>query len=639
MSDAWRGDGAARAAIAGPRGWLSPSTIEALERGDLSLDRAHVAWELVTRAGGSAAEVGLALLLELRLSAGSTRLDLDDAAAIEAAARLGLGADRDGARAIADVAAGWRTLLDDPRGLVGPSSGVTPLVVDGPHLYAHRIWASEVRLTHRLARLAAWRRDEDEVSRALAALEAAPSIGIELNPEQRGAVRLALASGLSVVRGAPGTGKTSVVVAILRAAVRAGIAPSQIGVAAPTGKAAQRVLHAIARSLDQILAPDDHDRALVLGLAEPRTLHRLLGYSPRRGRFHHHAHNRLAERLVLVDESSMVDVVLMEALVSALPEGAQLVLLGDADQLPSVDAGSVFRDLGECDEVPRVTLIRSHRVDPDRPEGLNILSVARAVHEGKREPLCAAVRKSASDPLRPVEPDRIARLDALEPGPLAGVFHHPGSLDAFLAWWRARTVLQSVRPVSLDERDVLDPWFDALERARLLAVTREPARSTGADALNAQLHRMSFGRGPARPGEPLSVQRNDYERALFNGDQGLLLDVRTDTGPRPMGVFRRVSGYVAHRYEAIEDRVTLGYASTVHRAQGSEHDEVALVLPTTDSPRLLTREVVYTAITRARRAVVIVGDLALFDRALTRTIERSSGVAERIRAARVHARA
>jgi exodeoxyribonuclease V alpha subunit len=197
-----------------------------------------------------------------------------------------------------------------------------------------------------------------------------------------------------------------------------------------------------------------------------------------------------------------------------------------------------------------------------------------------------------------------------------------------------------------DARD-LRALFDDHGRARLLCATRVGAFATSADALNerllARLRRETpEARGSRRArelaiGAPVAVQHNDYDRGLFNGDQGVVVRVRSEAGdpaasdsaPQPMAVFPRAGAFDAFPLEVLGD-LAPAFAMTVHKAQGSEFDHVAVVLPEADLP-LLTRELLYTAITRARRSVLIVGEPELLARAVSRTIERSSGVAERLR--------
>ncbi|HWQ07967.1 MAG TPA: AAA family ATPase, partial [Holophaga sp.] len=209
-----------------------------------------------------------------------------------------------------------------------------------------------------------------------------------LNPEQRQAVALGLGSPLALITGGPGTGKTSIVVALLRAALRleAGLALDRILLAAPTGKAAQRMGEAIRKGLRR-LAPgqgtvlEGPDGELLRLGPEPQTLHRALGYHPGLNRFRFGEGNPLPYDLVIVDEGSMIGVELMEALARALAPGARLILLGDADQLPSVDPGAVFRELvaGCPEKVAR--LLHSYRMDPSDPHGRHILVQALRIND------------------------------------------------------------------------------------------------------------------------------------------------------------------------------------------------------------------------------------------------------------------
>ena len=178
--------------------------------------------------------------------------------------------------------------------------------------------------------------------------------------------------------------------------------------------------------------------------------------------------------------------------------------------------------------------------------------------------------------------------------------------------------------------------FRFASAARLLCVTRSRARATGVEAVNRALSwrfHAHHGRPPGallEPGEPVVVVRNDYERGLFNGDQGLVLRVQAAGAVRLAAVFARDDGFVAHPVEAVRHRLERGYATTVHKAQGSEHELVALLLPEADAPGLWTREVLYTALTRARRAALLVGAPAMVSRGASRAATRSSGLAERL---------
>lgn len=658
MKRTWRAHGAARVSAGlGALGTDAPDlpsgVREAMARADLQEAEAHLGWELARLEPGLDALEHLALLAivmltQEALARGSTRVSSDPRWLAKEAASLGF--EPEVCARIPDVIGRSSSVL------FGAPGERRPLILDGAHLYQERLFALEGRLAALIGARISSSIEASGLDDALTAITARPAGSVVLTDEQRAAVGAALRSPLAVVSGGPGTGKTSIVVAILRAAVLSGVAPPvSIALAAPTGKAADRMRRSIEAALGSIAEPLPSDEALAEALPRPMTLHRLLGWSPSRGAFRQRRENPLGERLVIVDESSMIDVFLMERLVSALLPDARLVLLGDAEQLPSVAAGAVFRDLGRSERVPSVVLTKSHRMDPSRPDGFNILSVAGQVNDGE---LPGLVRVEDEGELRPVRLDAIGALAELPPAldALGGVFlYEPeGAFDRerFVdSWYRDRVAPIAERATgtfrlidgSLEaEQGALESLFLESERARLLCVTRSAARPTGVLAINASLHRRfvdeqrlgAFGPGLLLAGEPVLVHRNDYERGLFNGDQGLVLWTAADgEPPRPSAVFRQGDGFVAHPIEAVRASIELGFATTVHKAQGGEHDMVALLLPETDSPRLLTREILYTAITRARRAVLLVGSPELLARAAARRVIRSSGIAERLKRA------
>jgi exodeoxyribonuclease V alpha subunit len=375
----------------------------------------------------------------------------------------------------------------------------------------------------------------------------------------------------------------------------------------------------------------------------PQTLHRLLGWSPASGRFARHENDPLPHRVVLVDEASMIDLAAMDRLLRALRPDARLVLLGDADQLPSVEAGAVFRDLCAALGASRLTV--NLRVARD-PSARRIVAAAEAVNAGAAGARLAetfATRRSVGE----------LAFEGVEH--LAAPWAEVG--DALLdVWWRERAAAledfagRAARTYRLEggafddgEREAIKALFDHHARARLLCATRVRGFAAGAEALNdALLARLRGGPRPRRwraaelaPGAPVVFERNDYERKLFNGDQGIVLRVdaggAAGGGARLMAVFPRREGFAAFPVDALPD-LAPAFAMTVHKAQGSEFDHVALVLPEADMP-LLTRELVYTAVTRARRSVLVVGEADLLARAVSRAVERHCGVAERLKKA------
>jgi exodeoxyribonuclease V alpha subunit len=670
--------------------------LAALDGLNLGEEELFLAWDLARRVPDlSSAEERAALLLVLAVQLagrlGSTHLPTSGA---EGTAHLeelatALGADREevalARTLLAEVRearlSGGRSRLD---ALVGLPGERRPFLLDGYSLYEERMLRAEERVAQAVrARLeAAPMVERAQAEAALADVLARPAVRggtpVRLTDEQRAAVEATLVRPLTVIAGGPGTGKTSIVAALLRALARLGVEGPAVALAAPTGRAADRMRQALDDALAAIADPGDADRAL--SIPEAQTLHRLLGWNPTAGRFRHHAGNPLPYAVVLVDEASMIDLLQMDRLLAALPATTRLVLLGDPDQLPSVDAGSVLRDLLGGDAplpaarspralptdrrlVAAARLTESFRMSPSDPAGRHVLLVARRVAAG----LPIDINSGApADELprhrRSAEELELVGVELLDSG--------DGERDraAFLdRWWERRrgdAARAAERDALLRRTFVRDraarerggDGFDDRDRAALLALFAESERMrlvtfTRADAAeaNAALHARAVAALRERqaadgaealrsaamvPGEPVLVTENDHARALYNGDQGLVLRVSDDGAPHHfMAVFRRGDTLRAFSLESLRGRLDLAYAVTVHKSQGSEHDLVGLLVPPAgpvhDSP-LASRELVYTALTRARRGVVIVGDSALFARAAARKTRRFSRLGARI---------
>jgi exodeoxyribonuclease V alpha subunit len=523
--------------------------------------------------------------------------------------------------------------------VVGTRDQRLPLIVDAGCLYTERSRWLEERVARRLAeRLSTPMRD---ISAVLADLARRPT-GAILSGEQAHAAGLAVAGKLAVVTGGPGTGKTLVAAAIVRGFARLGI--TQIALAAQTGKAANRLTQVIGEQLAAIADPSDADRALAAAPPVAQTLHRLLGY--RGERFTHHAQSPLPFGAVIVDEASMIDLELMDALLDAMPAGAPLVLIGDAHQLPAIDAGQILADLAtpEGPAAARVgVLAKSYRMDTSDPDGRAVYDAAAAIHEGAVQRLTERTHPLAT----PRTPGAVTfggvewvdTADAADPQAAThtvaeGLWHHFGGPRALRAAERVFHFTDGqVDPAEAAE---LERLWQLLGRARVLTVTR--ALPTGSLAINAHLHdraleRMSVtGRPELVPGEPVMITANDYQRGLFNGDQGII--VRADEGlgrHHYRAVFRAGGVLRPFAIEALRDRLELAWALTVHKSQGSELDAIALILPHEDLP-IVTRELIYTGITRARTGVVLVGSRALLAAAGKRRALRYSGLVNRLRA-------
>ena len=537
--------------------------------------------------------------------------------------------------------------------LVAREGDDRPFVLEGRWVTTQRLRASERALARAVrARAAAPRLSCPPPAQVL-------SQPTELNAEQRRAVELGLASPLALITGGPGTGKTSIVVTLLRAALRLDptLAMDRILLAAPTGKAAQRMGEAVRKGLQQLAARaegplDAEDEALLQRGPEPRTLHRALGYHPGLNRFRYRDGHPLPADLVIVDEGSMIGVELMEGLVRALRPEAHLVLLGDADQLPSVDPGAVFQELVRACPGNVARLEHSYRMDPRDPHGRHILLQALRIKDpGRHEELWGedGIRSHVG-----VE-GLLQQLGVVHaaPGPARfGWMVH--FLDRWLearVWggrgpkaWHARVLPPLVRgPEGLapaDETRVAD-LLSHFDRFRILCPLNEAPEFGGVDPVNRHFHgRILEAAGTALEGqprflagEPVIVLANNASRGLFNGDQGVVLPVRRGDGQVHLEVFfPRAARTVSFPLAAIQDDLDHCYAMTIHKSQGSEFESLAVVLPPREHPAL-TRELLYTALTRARQQVLLVGTREALEAGWTRSVSRLSGLQERIQEA------
>ncbi|RVT51007.1 exodeoxyribonuclease V subunit alpha [Rubrivivax albus] len=498
--------------------------------------------------------------------------------------------------------------------------GGTPLVLANDRLALRRHWRDEGDIARQLRARAAASLPVDEA-------QATAWLGRLFPPRadgdvdwQRRAGEVALRGRFTLVTGGPGTGKTwtAARLLVLLQALRGRGGPDgppapwlRVGLAAPTGKAAARLKQSIQQALQGLrpalgpLAGEALD-PWADALPPARTLHALLGPRPGTRRFRHDATNPLPLDLLIVDEASMVHLALMARLLDALPSTARLVLLGDPDQLASVEAGAVLADLCAAPVlVPRTVALRESR----RFQGA-IGALAQAMHGGDGAAALAALRGDASGALALQSPrDATAVLPLAVQGyrPMLQALQGPGTPAE-----RARAALQ------------------AFEAFRLLCALREGP--WGVDGLNGAVERALADAGLLRrsgewyTGRPVMLSRNQPALGLFNGDIGLVLPADDGT---PRAWFAEGEALHAVAVGRLE-QVQTAFAMTVHKSQGSEFGHVALVLPPEDGP-LLTRELVYTGLTRAReRFTLVAPQPALLARAVARRTRREGGLRARL---------
>ena len=477
--------------------------------------------------------------------------------------------------------------------LTGDGSRPAPLVVAGGRLYLQRYYRYERRLADRLLRLAGERHREDDLEEMLD--RAFPENGTAVRQRQAG--RLALTRSLVLVTGGPGTGKTYTVARILSLLLRRHGAGLRVALAAPTGKAAMRLSESIASGMSACDLPPDLLAAMP---GKASTLHRLLGVRRDSTQFRHCAERPLPADVVVVDEASMVDLALMSKLVDALAPGGRLILLGDRDQLASVESGAVLADCCRALADNTVELDRSYRFD----EGIARLA---ALVNGRDA-------SGAWEMLESADPGNVGVL-------AEGICDH--------AVPRYQEYMEAASRAG-DERQIRE-LFALLGRFRVLCALRQGGQGTVAvnAAIEQGLRQAGFAIGSGEswyPGRPVMVTRNDYNLELFNGDVGICLPERSAAG-RLLVWFERPDGRLRAVVPGRLPQCDTVFAMTVHKSQGSEFEEVLVVLPDRDN-QLLSRELVYTAITRARKSVRIAATPQILAAAVGRTLCRSSGLAE-----------
>lgn len=509
-------------------------------------------------------------------------------------------------------------------------------LVDGL-LYLQRYWAHQERVRQQLtSRLGAERpAPASRLQQTLDALFDSTGLPDQVPDQQRLAGAMAALNPVTVIAGGPGTGKTTTVAKILALLAELDVHAPTVALAAPTGKAAARLGEAVTKAAKDLGEPWTSR----VGEVRPSTLHRLLGSVWKRTRFKHTASNPLPHDVIVVDEMSMVSLTMMDRLLDAIRPDAKLILLGDPDQLVSVEAGAVLADIVKAPLPVDPELGRQlARLDaPGRPaatptsagvvtlqhtwrfadEG-GIDQLARSIRAGDPEGVIRVLQAGLNEVLF-VETDEAAFGHGLLPRGAAGPFTHLADLAVESGQKLHRAALAGdveSAVAAMEEHRVLcghrrGPWGVNFWGRQVLSWLQEAIPGYG-------------HQGDWYPGLPVIVNSNDNDAGLYNGDTGVL--VETDDGLR--AAFARGDSPLLFSTIAL-DSVTPVHAMTVHKSQGSQFRELSLILPPVDSP-LLTRELFYTAATRAREKVTIYGTLEAVRRAVENPVNRASGLAGRL---------
>lgn len=526
----------------------------------------------------------------------------------------------------------WRRQLRKSP-VVGAEHDKKPLILDGNLLYLQRYWNYENIVAQWILERC---RSHSGHSHSFGVQEMGAIDAVmdsfsgkkQADSDQDRAVHAALVNRFTVISGGPGTGKTTTIARIIVALHRSAAEKApRILLAAPTGKAAARMQEALHQGMADLLG--DYGSGIVEDAIEAKTLHRLLKIRPGKHRIRYTPEFPLPADVIIVDEASMIDLALMARLIQAVPSGARLILVGDKDQLASVEAGSVMGDIcAGIGSIGAKDASRDAKAGVKAELGNHMVVLEKCYRFGADSGIDALGRTINAGSSRQVM-DLLTdtHKNHVQFKPMTGIEDIERDLH--------RLVMAAYAPIF----ETADPLTALGQFDRLKILTPVRKGPYGVEAINqlveATLRRLGVidpvpGWGEQwYPGRPVMMNRNDYYHHLFNGDVGItmvgyedgLAQVRVGF-PDGQGQIRSLAP------EQLPDHETV-YAMSVHKSQGTEFQRVVLILPDRDSP-LLTRELIYTAVTRARQTVEIWGRQDILTAAVERRIHRDSGLRNKL---------
>jgi exodeoxyribonuclease V alpha subunit len=587
------------------------------------MDR-HFAGFMARLAGEtSSEELSLAAALASRSTGlGNTCLDLKDLAGKP------LEDDTGGPLPVCPGLDSWRQNLKKSS-VVGSPGQFKPLVLDqNSRLYFHRYYEYERIVAEKITELARCKPEKVDLGMLAEGLQRLFP-GRDIGDRQRVAAACALANKLTVVSGGPGTGKTTTVAKILALFLEQTAGSHfRAALCAPTGKAAARLQEAIVNAKDSLDCSPEVKHAIPDAAL---TIHRLLGYKYGSSSRRYGPENHLPYDIVVVDEASMVDLSLMAGLLAALSPEARLILVGDRDQLASVEAGSVLGDICGEGEVPgfpqefvenlrgAAALVPERHQRASRPVADCVVQLETNYRFGSQSGI-GRLSKSVNGG------DSRRALSLLTSGDYPDLSFSTLPRPGDLARKLKQRVIEGFRDylAACDERRACELFGNF----RILCPVRKGPY--GVESINRLVERILAEEGLIRINEhwydrrPVMINRNDYQLGLYNGDIGLVwMNEQGGTSvifPSSEVSLKKILPWRLPEHDTV-------FAMTVHKSQGSEFDNVLVILPDNDSP-VLTRELIYTAITRGRKKVEVLGNEDLLETAVSRKIVRSSGLRE-----------
>ncbi|MBF4521858.1 exodeoxyribonuclease V subunit alpha [Acinetobacter towneri] len=510
------------------------------------------------------------------------------------------------------------------------AAAIAPFVFDGQRLYLYRYWKLEQQVATDILRIQAQQPLSFELK--------PEQLNLLQDPQQQQALQTAASQSLSIITGGPGTGKTYTLAHII-AVLNQALPDIRIAMAAPTGKAAQRMQEALKNALSsKALQAFDVD---TLQQLQPVTLHRLLGLG-NTGKPRFHAKQPLPYDVIVVDEASMLDLHLSHMLLAAIPAQARLILLGDANQLASVDVGTVLADLQQVPELAknRVNLVTTRRF----AEGAKIGAMAKFIQQEHSPAQVLAEFEQqvvAAGELKPIQFKQV-EIDALQ---LQYLPQQNGQIsaenlahyyDQLMYGYQAYVAVLKAHTLGLEQSSTafqahVENVVNVFDDYRILTAIRHG--HLGLQQLNLQIEKRLLQQlkqtkhGDWYAGRPVMMTYNDYQLGLSNGDIGICF-MRTHNAQRQFEVyFPSLDKWVPAT--RLPKNIETAFALTIHKSQGSEFSHTAVVLDAM-AKNLLSKELIYTAITRAKKVVSLLVDAQALEQALSIRTRRSSGLLARI---------
>ncbi len=473
-------------------------------------------------------------------------------------------------------------------------------------------------------------------------------ISSSLDEKQRLAVYLGLQNNFTIISGGPGTGKTFIIYFLIKMLVQTGVDPLKIKLSAPTGRASQRLTESILLNAEK--EKDESLKKLITGI-QGETIHRILKFSEYKNDFTYDENNRLPAKVLIVDEVSMVDLVLMTKLLKSLPDNAKIIFIGDKNQIPSVDAGAVLADLVPADfeesfsdailkvlngykktknihkTTDRIVLLeKCYRTNFD------ILKIAGMINLGDTDVVNQLTIVGLKN-----QTGNMFKEHSKNPGALfikaddtSREYFHRMLIDWIKNHFIDAGYLKLIDDLSKtgqtkEINEKLEKIFKIMEDSKILSIVKEGL--TGVNYINSVIKnyfegQKTSGTSSYFPGMPVIINRNDYGKKLFNGDTGVIIK---DITGLVRAVFKRNDTFVSYPVDFLPPHDT-AFAITVHESQGSEYGKILVVLPDNETNPLLTREILYTALTRSKSNSFIYAKETIFKKCITTQIIRESGI-------------